>query len=352
MDHEADSNDMLLLQKLDNSQNSSDVVAPAPGVYSRSSDILRDMRHASSNSLLEIAENVFADKVARTHVLDLTAEERIPKLDIRDLTLGRVVGRGGFCVVQDVKGVEKAIGGGSDAGTSTGGFVQRLVKRNSLSNGRRNSNGRRDSPTKGINGLHSGEGEGATVCDLDSSETRNEDPKNSSDAAMKTKRIGLKYVIKRISLEHPDKITFLKGAVDLAMETRFLASLEHENVISLHAIGADGPFAQNFFLILEKLKYTLSKRIKKWMDTERQCKGITGALTGSKKKKRALKVERMKTALDISRGVDFLHEKRVIFRDLVSLLPFIIQYFDASQNLLTLVNTNTRNTENRQHWFQ
>jgi serine/threonine protein kinase len=127
---------------------------------------------------------------------------------------------------------------------------------------------------------------------------------------------GKKFVVKRLDNECMDKIMFLKGAVDLAMEARFLAALNHINIIKLYGVSSDGPFADNFFLVLERMEETLTKRIKKWMDIERQCHGITGVFTGSKRKMRELSSEQMLSAFEIAKGTNHLHDKKIIFRDL------------------------------------
>jgi len=117
-------------------------------------------------------------------------------------------------------------------------------------------------------------------------------------------------------LKRLDKIKFLKGTVDLAMETRFLASLHHDNIIRLHGVSSDGAFSDGYFIILERINETLGRRVKSWMDIDRQCKGITGVFTGSKKKALKLQSERMSAACDLAAGMEFLHRRNIVFRDL------------------------------------
>jgi serine/threonine protein kinase len=128
-------------------------------------------------------------------------------------------------------------------------------------------------------------------------------------------------------LKRSDKINFLKGTVDLAMETRFLASIHHENVISLKGISNIGAFSDGYFIILERLNETLGRKVKGWMDMDRQCKGITGVFTGSKKKAHTLQMERISAACDLAAAMGYLHQKDIVFRDLVSLLVFLLSFF-------------------------
>eukprot|EP00536_Pseudo-nitzschia_multiseries_P014237 jgi/Psemu1/214158/e_gw1.676.4.1 len=49
---------------------------------------------------------------------------------------------------------------------------------------------------------------------------------------------------------------------------------------------------------------------------DRQCKGITGVFTGSKNKARRLQSERILAACHLVAGMEYLHRKNIVFRDL------------------------------------
>ena len=100
-----------------------------------------------------------------------------------------------------------------------------------------------------------------------------------------------RYVVKQINTEfqYTDKVTYLKAIVDIELEARFMASLRHPNIMRVRglanpSVGACG----RSFLILDRLDETLSKKMADWMRRHRQCRGITGAVAGSKKKKEDL----------------------------------------------------------------
>lgn len=271
--------------------------------------LVRDMQSASTIVLLKTAEDIVAEKLANSTVLDLASEEGVAKLDINDLRIGRVVGRGGFCVVEEVR----SFGHGMSIGTRTQASfsISRMVRNPFTSRAQRNGN--RDTSTLAIGSQGNGSDWMSNV-----SGNNNDEPdtiiETNNAFALRDRRE--KYVVKRLSVDNTNKITFLKGVVDMAMEARFLAALKHVNVVQLYAVSADGPFSEGFFLILEKMHETLTKRMKKWMDTDRQCKGITGVFTGSKKKLKELQSERMLSAFEIAKGTAYLHGKRIIFRDL------------------------------------
>lgn len=275
--------------------------------------LVQDMRSASTEVLLNTAKDIVADKVADSTLLDDTAlQERVPKLDIRDLKLGRIIGRGGFCVVHEIKsfGLAMSIGTQESPGAVS---LSRMIRNPFRSTGSRIAG--RDASSTAVGSV----GTGSDWLSNVSGHFRDDGgPPHvvETDGAFRAIDRSKKYVVKRFCIENPDKITFLKGTVDLAMEARFLAALNHINIIKMYGVSTDGPFADGFFIVLERMDETLTKRIKKWMDIDRQCKGITGVFTGSRRKLQELKLERMLSAFEIAKGTSHLHEKRIIFRDL------------------------------------
>ena len=128
-----------------------------------------------------------------------------------------------------------------------------------------------------------------------------------------------RYVVKQINTEfqYSDKITYLKAIVDIELEARYMTSLRHPNIMRIRglanpSLGASG----QSFLILDRLDETLAKKMSDWMRRHRQCRGITGAVAGSKKKKENLLVERLVAAHNIADAVHYLHTRDIIFRDL------------------------------------
>jgi serine/threonine protein kinase len=129
------------------------------------------------------------------------------------------------------------------------------------------------------------------------------------------------YVIKHLNPKlayNPKKLVV--GAKDLVMEAHFLSALDHENIIHLRAWSAAGISgfaaagrADGFFLILDRLEVTLAKRISHWREDDKQRKTL---LKGRSSEKNKLLIQRLKTAIDIASAVTYLHERRILFRDL------------------------------------
>jgi len=305
--------------------------------------IVKDMRLASLEVLRKTAQDVFQEKILVSNltrkvimqngdndddnddVIDISPNNNdggdcdsdigLLKIDERDLVIGRVLGRGAFCVVREcsyspflptaTKGENASSISGSDKFTRKSSF--RFAYFGRQSTGRRHR-------ANGSNGTALG-----TSSSSAGSNNNNKDSKYHPTRRRNNTNNRTRYVIKQLSseLKRSDKINFLKGTVDLAMESRFLASLDHENIICLKGVSSNGAFSEGYFIILEKVNETLGRKVKGWMDMDRQCKGITGVFTGSKKKAQRLQSERISAACDLVAGMDFLHQRNIVFRDLV-----------------------------------
>eukprot|EP00934_Nitzschia_sp_Nitz4_P000923 Nitzschia sp. Nitz4//scaffold61_size107673//46608//47849//NITZ4_004234-RA/size107673-processed-gene-0.185-mRNA-1//-1//CDS//3329555707//923//frame0 len=129
------------------------------------------------------------------------------------------------------------------------------------------------------------------------------------------------YVVKHLNPKlayNPKKLVV--GAKDLVMEAHFLSSLDHENIISLRGWSAAGIAgfaatgrADGFFLILDRLDMILAKKISNWREEAKARKSL---IKGRNTEKNRLFQERLKTAIDVASAVNYLHERRILFRDL------------------------------------
>ena len=132
-----------------------------------------------------------------------------------------------------------------------------------------------------------------------------------------------RYILKNLNPKlafNPKKLVV--GAKDLVMEAHFLSSLSHENIIELRGWSAAGiaGFAETgradgFFLIFDKLQETLSRRISTWRERAKETK--KGSLMKNRTAMRMqLFTERIQVAIDIANAVEYMHMRRIIFRDL------------------------------------
>jgi serine/threonine protein kinase len=237
---------------------------------------------ASEKAILEKTRSIVEKEVERSKVFDATLEESIPQFDIKELYMGRVLGRGGFCVAREITSIKLKV---EEDGSNRKVSGLRLSR-------------------KGSHSMAQSEGE--------------------STREYLARRLWAKtgkYVIKQVDSElfYSDRVTFLKGMIDLALETKYLASLDHPHLLKIRGVSKASPSNEfGNFVILDQLTETLGKRLNSWMQRKRATKGITGFLTGGKGKVNKLYTERLLAVYDIAEAMYYLHGRGIIYRDLVS----------------------------------
>ncbi|GAX28280.1 hypothetical protein FisN_27Hh069 [Fistulifera solaris] len=135
------------------------------------------------------------------------------------------------------------------------------------------------------------------------------------------------YVIKTV---YPCKSSrsVLQAISQLYKEEYFLSQLKHKHIIRLEGCSHDGFHSiyhekqmDAFFLVLPYLPETLTERIAKWKKQKQDSpKRSPLRLTLKRRSEfelyREMYAEQLQVAIDIASAMEYLHENRIVFRDL------------------------------------
>jgi len=221
--------------------------------------------------LLKRAEELVKEKMKTSTIIDEDALERIPKFEKNELTIGRVLGRGGFCVVSEIKAIRLADGKASRSATVDQDDEHQVA------------NAVQDRSFMQQNYLRGGK------------DTR--------------------YAIKILKNEKTtDPHFYINGIVDLAIEAKFLSVIRHPNVIKMRALACGTPFSRDYFVVLDRLYDILTTRLVSWR--KRKVSGFAKVLDRQGKRQTAFWLERITVAYDLSCALKYLHGLHILYRDL------------------------------------
>lgn len=227
----------------------------------------------SEEHLLGVAKDVVEKKTKNSKLLDAAAEARIPKFNPSELTLGKVLGRGGFCVVSE---------------------VTKIILTNNAKE-ENNLNARKSDDEHFIHNIVQDRAFMAQHCVRQGKDCR--------------------YAIKQVQeSSRKDPQVFINAVVDLAIESRFLAVIRHPNIIKMRAMEETNPYHGGFFLVLDRLYDIMPQRLAKWK--KRQSGGLSKLFDRKGKKAMAFWVERLTVSYDIACALSYLHGMGIIYRDL------------------------------------
>jgi hypothetical protein len=117
-----------------------------------------------------------------------------------------------------------------------------------------------------------------------------------------------RFAVKRIRKDLNPTSTSL-AIVDLAVEAKFLACLDHSNIVRLRAtVGSPG--SDDFLIVLDRLYSVLDQKVVEWRKEERMCRGLLNLCILEKEKHQILMTERLMAMFDIARALTHLHKQR------------------------------------------
>jgi serine/threonine protein kinase len=264
---------------------------------------------ASNKQLLEKVNEVVSCEVKRSTFFDSTKESIIPRFTVKEIIQGNVVGQGGFCVVRELYEIKFAI------------KQQQQPNINSC-----NDNDDCSSSSRSSNDSNNDRSARTIRMDsnVESSNSREYLAHRIWHQNQGQQQEQCQYVVKQVNpnLLETNKVLFLKGTIDLALETKYLASLCHPHIVTLRGLcKKSASKGISYFVILDNLPELLTHRLNTWIHRQyRATKGITGFLIRSRRSWKvtssSFEIERLLVAYNIADAMHYLHLKNIIYRDL------------------------------------
>lgn len=143
---------------------------------------------------------------------------------------------------------------------------------------------------------------------------KQQDIKSSNDNIKRDGKFS-SYAIKKMTpgiIRKYGPLEFAAALTDLAIEAKLLSVIQHPHIIQVRGLADVDCCSEDFFIILERVKVTLAEKFSIWK------KEIPRYEHGSNMRnfKNRLLSERLSVGHDICSALDYLHQNRIVFRDL------------------------------------
>lgn len=235
-------------------------------------------------ALLKKAKDVVAKKSKASDIFDEEAEKSMPRFKRSELDLGKVLGRGGFCIVNEIRAFKLEANSPLDQKSNGGDLI--------------------DEEEDEFGELRY---DGGVLV---------QDRKFMSRRCLRQGKHP-RYAIKTLSeecLKDPER--FVGGVIDLAVESRFLSVIRHPNIIKMRGMSDGNPYDRGFYVVLDRLYETLTVKIAGWKKEVVKTKGLGKIMDMKGKKKRKVWVDRLIVVYDLSTALEYIHSQNVMYRDL------------------------------------
>jgi len=238
----------------------------------------------TEKDLLKRAKDVVDSKSKVSDIFDEEAENMMPRFKHSELDLGEVLGRGGFCIVNEIQTFKLEANSSLDKKSRDDDLI--------------------DEEEDEFGELRYDRGVSV------------QDRKFMSRRCLRQGKHA-RYAIKTLGeecLRDPER--FVGGVIDLAVESRFLAVIRHPNIIKMRGMSDGNPYDIGFYLVLDRLYATLTTKIVEWKKQVSSTKGLGKMMDMKGKKKRKVWVDRLFVVYDLATALAYIHSQKVMYRDL------------------------------------
>ena len=299
-----------------------------------------DTVYGSSSRINNGSATTATSSSTTSHIADKTME--FPRFRFEELTLGKVLGQGGFGKVYEIRSItcresvtltqlsQSDIGGyassGGGGGCSNGGgglnghdslcledlennedidtsnesaevhgffsqldeqnfkesraFIAKHCLRQPSTNNINNDNSNHGGSSDGTKQLGSTGGSAKNLFSSSSNSGGGGGGGGGGKLGIKRKQQrDARYAIKFLKPEIiKNSNVYPSACYDMALETRVLSSIIHPNIIKLRAISSVPTFSKDYFFIMDRLYDTLEQRLEKWKRTMKRSNNVIGKL--------------------------------------------------------------------------
>jgi serine/threonine protein kinase len=139
-----------------------------------------------------------------------------------------------------------------------------------------------------------------------------------------TTRYAVKH-LRRGLINDPEK--FERAAIDMVLEAQLLLAIDHPNIIALRGWSYGGVkeyehgLHTGFFIVLDRLTESLDERMSLWRTAFKKYssrKMMPWAKQKNASKLEVLLEDRLKVLLEITSAMQYMHDRRIIYRDMKS----------------------------------
>lgn len=214
---------------------------------------------------------------------------------VKELTLGKQLGEGAFCVVKEIAEIVLKRVEGKDPDDLASSIILPEPEQASPEDGA----GETDEGDFPVNFFKSR----SEVREYMSKNCMREDEVEGDNA---------RYALKMLKPTNSQK-QLEQGLIDISVEAKFLACLNHPNVIKMRGI-AGVPLTANFGIVLDRLYKTLEDQMDEWTEEKKVAtsSGLCGCLGGSLDpgEKSRLRFAAVTAAYDLSSAMRYLHSQK------------------------------------------